>query len=486
MFVPTDWVVLVLSSVGLGAVVAGAEWARRVGCRAASTRRGVHATVCLFVAVTPWLFSGPAAVSLLAGAFVLVNGIAWALGWWPGVHEARPDSWGTVGVPLAVVLLAPATWGVAIDRVVVFQAAFLVLGVADPLAAAVGERYGHRRWTGTATLAGSAACVLGASGLVTGVLVLEGWYLVNALSAAGAVGAIAAGAEAVGQKGSDNLLLSSAVVLTLLPLFAHGGTAGDLWMGVLAGAILSGGAVWARVLTPRAATTAGLLAISLVALGGLVWATPGLLFFVGASALSFLPGDSAGTGALPRRTAAQVWANGGVAWVLLAGWIVVPSGMSALRSLCYAGFVGALAAAAADTWATEVGERYAGPPYSLRTWDRVAPGASGAVSFLGTLAGVVGAATVTVGAWGLDALPGPHALIVLGAGTVGMLADGVAGATMEGQYRDGATGRLMDGPTSDAQLVRGWRVIDNNRVNLLGTCVGAVTAGVGIAIYAGA
>ena len=94
---------------------------------------------------------------LLAGAFVIINGTAAARGWLRGMHVGGDASWGTVAFPLALMVVLPFTWSP--ERVHALQIAFLVLAVADPLAAMVGERWpvmGARIGSATKSLGGSA------------------------------------------------------------------------------------------------------------------------------------------------------------------------------------------------------------------------------------------------------------------------------------------------------------------------------------------
>jgi uncharacterized membrane protein len=141
---------------------------------------------------------------------------------------------------------------------------------------------------------------------------------------------------------------------------------------------------------------------------------------------------------------------------------------------------GALAAAGADTLATEVGTWWGGAPWSLRTGKRVPPGTSGAVTVEGTLALVASAAAVAVLAAALTVVPWRAVGAVTAAGTAGALADTVVGAW--GQQRRWCPGCQADteqdphacgGPT---QWVGGRRWLDNDAVNLLATMVGALGA----------
>lgn len=265
------------------------------------------------------------------------------------------------------------------------------------------------------------------------------------------------------------------------PLFAGDGwTALAALVGValVAGAAFGGLAYSVNALDERGAATGGLFAASLVGLGGWPWIGPGIVFFGLSSALTSIDWwDLSLSGASPRRTQFQVLANGGVAWGALATAVVVPG----VRAWGYAAFVGALSAAAADTWATELGRWSPSPPWSLRDWQRVPTGTSGAVSVVGTGAAVLGATSV-VGAAVVSGGPlvGPagwHAALLVGAGVAGMAADSVAGAFLQAQYRATASEKWIEAPpAADAVPVRGWAGIGNNAVNLIGTTVGALVA----------
>jgi uncharacterized membrane protein len=170
------------------------------------------------------------------------------------------------------------------------------------------------------------------------------------------------------------------------------------------------------------------------------------------------------------RTGGQVWANGGVA--ALCAMLSPLPGMQGLA----AGVAGALAAATADSWATEIGTAVRGKTVLVTSLREVTPGTSGGMSIAGTLAGLSGSilagclVTVASDLWATPWLPaagsagtGPWpgsapalaacAAITLG-GVTGMLVDSVLGATLEGR--------------------RPW--IDNEAVNLLATLVGAAVA----------
>src|SRR5206468_12197817 len=112
----------------------------------------------------------------------------------------------------------------------------------------------------------------------------------------------------------------------------------------------------------------------------------------------------------PRRTARQVVANGGVAAVaaVLGSWPAAAA---------------AIAAAAADTWATEIGAFSPLPPRLITSGRRVTRGTSGGITVLGTLGRVAGAALIA----GLTTALSPRGMtpgfaILAAAGVAGMLA----------------------------------------------------------------
>ncbi|OUN01821.1 MAG: hypothetical protein BAA04_05535 [Firmicutes bacterium ZCTH02-B6] len=158
----------------------------------------------------------------------------------------------------------------------------------------------------------------------------------------------------------------------------------------------------------------------------------------------------------------------------------------------WAAFGGAVAAATADTWATEFGV-LARRAYLIVSLAPAPPGRSGAVSGQGTAAGALGAASVAAlvaagGVWGTPAGPGGAlvatwpAVAVAGTlgGIAGMLMDSVLGATVQERFFCPACGRETERPVHrcGARTVRagGWPGVNNDVVNLCATLTGALVA----------
>jgi len=136
--------------------------------------------------------------------------------------------------------------------------------------------------------------------------------------------------------------------------------------------LLSRGGAWAAVACGAAVTAAGW-----------TWSAALLLFFVTSAALSRWRRGSKdrATGDVVEkagpRDAWQVMANGGVLTACAVAFLLAPGARWAIAGL------GAIAAAMADTWATEVGTAIGGQPRALPGLAPVPPGTSGAVSLAG-------------------------------------------------------------------------------------------------------
>lgn len=487
----TDLPVFVLSAAGLLALVGVGEALRVFGHVAPEvSRKVVHAGVALFVAATPWLFTKPDLIYVLAAVFVGVNAVALRKGWFRGIHGTERASWGTVTMPLVLLPALWVGWTMEPGRVWALQIAFLVLAIADPLATLVGTRMKHpRRYAiggHVKSIAGSVvffvvALLLSGGALAwlfeRGVIDWLGWQVG---AAALVVALVATAVEALGSHGWDNFFIVLAVLLLLVYFDAHPDARSSV---VFATGVGVGFAVLAqqfRLLELSGAVAGGLLAVSLLSVSGWAWAVPGFAFFVTSSALSKLESrHKAKAEALSekgsQRDAGQVYANGGVAWALLLLFMLYPA------DLLYLGFLGAFAAATADTWATEVGTYFRAAPRLVTTGRKVPPGTSGAVSGPGTLAALLGALTIALCARRYAEMPFgmTEVLVVTGSGFLASFVDSLLGATVQARFRDAATGKETErgsGMAGAFTLIRGRRWLRNDQVNGLCTLAGAALA----------
>jgi uncharacterized protein (TIGR00297 family) len=173
------------------------------------------------------------------------------------------------------------------------------------------------------------------------------------------------------------------------------------------------------------------------------------------------------------RDAIQVLANGAI----FAGAALAMNWTPGWRWLALAG--GSLAAATADTWATEVGTLMGGIPRSILTGKRVPPGTSGGISGVGTLASLSGAAFIALWAVAFGWPPRVARFVFLG-GIVGSLVDSLLGATLQARRWCDAcateTERQIHHCGATTTPRRGLAWLDNDIVNFLSNAAGGVLA----------
>jgi uncharacterized protein (TIGR00297 family) len=261
----------------------------------------------------------------------------------------------------------------------------------------------------------------------------------------------------------------------------------------LFGLLFSGAIGWVAQrrgsLTRSGAAGAVITGTSIFGFGGLAWGATLIYFFVSSTLLSHfkerekaaVAADKFSKGA--RRDIWQALANAGVTMGAAVGYGL--GRRSPGPDALLAAFVGAMAAANADTWATEVGTLSTEAPRLITTGQPVAPGTSGGVTLLGTGAALAGAATVGVVAEALGAaretpLRGQMPAIALLSGAAGALADSVLGATVQAMYWcprcQKETERRVRACGEVTQPLRGLPWLDNDAVNFISTAAGALVA----------
>ncbi|WP_456279366.1 DUF92 domain-containing protein [Bacillus sp. AK128] len=146
-------------------------------------------------------------------------------------------------------------------------------------------------------------------------------------------------------------------------------------------------------------------------------------------------------------------------------------------------FIISIAAANADTWASELGSLSKKNPVHVLQMKRVNPGTSGAVSTLGIIASILGAGVIAGTSFFLYPVSLFTLLIIIGLGTIGSLFDTIIGATIQAKYRCASCNVLTEKRVhcgTSTYLERGWRLVNNEVTNL--ASILAATA-LGVMVY---
>jgi uncharacterized protein (TIGR00297 family) len=258
----------------------------------------------------------------------------------------------------------------------------------------------------------------------------------------------------------------------------------QLALGIVFSAIVAGIARARGSLDNSGALAAVAIGSAIYFGGGPAWFAALLVFFITSSLLGKL--GRARKADVERdyqkgqaRDAMQALCNAGVAALCALFVLLMPSPWTG------GAFLGALASANGDTWATELGVLSRGDPRSLLGFKHVPRGSSGAVSGLGLLATLAGGLAIgLVGALAPRAfgMPAWVALCVGGgAGLLGSLLDSLLGASLQAGYHCPACARDTETAVhhcgTKSELKRGLAWFDNDTVNLLATLFGAFAGG---------
>jgi uncharacterized protein (TIGR00297 family) len=140
-------------------------------------------------------------------------------------------------------------------------------------------------------------------------------------------------------------------------------------------------------------------------------------------------------------------------------------------------YLAAIAAATADTWATEIGFFSRKLPINIVSFKKVGKGSSGGITLLGTIGSAIGAAVIGLTGliWGLSGL---EATVITVAGFTGSVIDSILGATIQGKFQCPECNNITEKRIHcgvNSTKIEGFSWLDNNLVNFINTAGGTVT-----------
>lgn len=160
----------------------------------------------------------------------------------------------------------------------------------------------------------------------------------------------------------------------------------------------------------------------------------------------------------------QVFANGGTAGLLGILYSVDANPIWIIA------FAIAISSANSDTWASEIGSLSKAEPMDIRTFKRVEKGTSGAVSLLGSSAGVTGSLLIALFSYWLFHLSLLLCVVIFLFGYAGNIIDTLLGAYYQQQYICTCCGVETEKRVhcfQPTQKIKGIAFMDNDMVNFL-------------------
>jgi len=251
-------------------------------------------------------------------------------------------------------------------------------------------------------------------------------------------------------------------------------------IGISIAAILAIPAWRFQALDATGAVGAILVGTIIFGLGGLAASVVLVTFFVSGSLLSALPktrdviSESQDRG----RNWKQVVANGLVPMIS----VIVATISRSHEALWMHVYCGSVAAACADSWATEAGTRFGRADLDILTGNPLPAGLSGGISLFGTLASLAGAGIIVIAAaiplGGLRLPPTNRSLFaILIGGFSGSTFDSILGSSIQAKFRCSSCHQISETPehcSKPATVIAGYKQIRNNTVNFAASAIGAV------------
>ncbi len=410
-----------------------AEFFHKKGLFSAETNRKlVHVGVGVFIMLGPLLMPHRGGLALLALLFVFVNGYTLLKGQLAGMHSVERETFGTVLYPFSVLVITLLFW----KNLDVFYISLSAMVFGDAAAAFIGEKLPIKKFGGK-SMGGSLTMFF-----VTFVAAILFAKLTNSslgISHLAAISIMAAMFEASTTGGFDNLTVPLGTAVYAYHLVA-GGSVTMLWWAILAGSLIAVPSYWLEYLTADGAFWTAITAVTVVAFGGWFWLVAILAFFLSSSILTKLLAPKSTFKSGEARDSYQVLANGGVPMIIALIHRFWPGlwGVDWLVS-----YLIALAVVNSDTWSTEIGALSPSDPLNILTFKPMRKGSSGAISLVGTVGGILGAAFIAALAFFKGYSIQTFLLITL-LGTVGNLIDSILGATIEAKYLCEVCGGIYD------------------------------------------
>lgn len=466
----SNLIIILYSLIYIGAVIGLATLvSHRDKGSSESSRKIVHILLGNWIFFTLF-FTKLWAVALIPFIFIIINSLSIKYKLISAI-ERDDESLGTVYYAVSLFILSSA--GFILKWPTLPFIGILTMAYGDGFAAIVGQKWGKKHpfdFAPKKTLAGSLTVGLAAF-LVTlvSLLIFQGSGALKTVGLSMALfitlltGIISIFIEATGENGCDNLTLPIGSALFATFLLQFNSPRFFIYMGLSLTILLL--AYKIRSITPDGMVAAFLTSITLYSLGGVWVATSLLVFFILGSIVSKIKNEikvkaeslQEDSGA---RTWKQVLANSLPASIIVWLAYIFPEN----NLILFPAFA-VFAAAAADTFSSEIGMMSKGKVFNILTGKAMPGGLSGGVTWLGLGAGLLGSFLLSLFAFPQYGWKGVLYIFILG--FLGTIFDSIIGIALQSKYI-GPDGQLQDKAISPYEMpIKGLKVITNNAVNFI-------------------
>lgn len=143
-------------------------------------------------------------------------------------------------------------------------------------------------------------------------------------------------------------------------------------------------------------------------------------------------------------------------------------------------FITSISIATGDTISTEIGLLSKQKPRLITTLKKVESGHSGAITLLGTIAGILSISVIILLAYGLNINQNYNYLLAAWiGGIIGIKIDSIFGATIQANYICRSCNQVTESKIHHnryTNLKNGYKIIDNNIVNLFSIFIGSTSS----------
>jgi uncharacterized protein (TIGR00297 family) len=472
-------------------------------------RKVVHLSMGVVIFFVPAYFHSNFYPALAALLFLLFNGLNIRFKWFGSLlalpeEKSAPSpavkSYGSLLFPLVFLLQLLFLWE---SHKWILQTSMLVMGVSDSLAALVGSSVGKKHiehlTKSPKTVEGSLTMFISSFLLLSASLMvfskdfsggLAGKPVLLLLALALLLALVATAVEALLSHGLDNFFIPVSIAYILYLLEINHAIVEQFLLGGLFAFLLAVFSIKVKFLDNSGAVATFLLGTTIFGIGGVEWTVPLLTFYLLSSVLSKLGKKRKAKFDLvfekgSQRDAGQVYANGGIAWIMMIIFSLTND------PAIFFAYLGTLAAVQADTWATEIGTMWPNPKaWLVTTFKEVPVGTSGGVSVPGTSGAFLGslficASALAVNVKWMSEFGVLQSFLLIGfSGLLASLVDSFFGATVQAQYFDPIREKLTerthslspDGVLVENRLLKGTPLVNNDLVNTLCALSGSALA----------